>query len=66
MGDTVYDRRDRAIVKFYIYSAASLAAGCRLRVEDFQKDQDGATIRIAERGARRRTIGLHFAAATYE
>jgi integrase len=60
---TVYDHRARAIVKFYIYSGARLAAGCRLRVEDFQKDQDGATIGIAERGVRRRTIGLHFAAA---
>jgi integrase len=62
-GDSVYDHRDRAILKFYIYSGARLAAGCRLRVEDFHQDQDGATIRIAEKGGRRRTIGLHFAAA---
>jgi integrase/recombinase XerC len=62
-GDTVLDARDRAILRFYLYSGARLAAGCRLQVEDFQQDQDGATIRIAEKGARRRTIGLHFAAA---
>ena len=62
-GDTVFDSRDRAILKFYLYSGARLAAGCRLHVEDFHQDPDGATIRIAEKGARRRTIGLHFAAA---
>jgi site-specific recombinase XerD len=62
-GDTVLDDRDRAILKFYVYSGARLAAGCRLQVEDFHQDPDGATIRIAEKGARRRTIGLHFNAA---
>ena len=62
-GDTVFDYRDRAILKFYLYSGARLAAGCQLQVEDFHQDPDGATIRIAEKGARRRTIGLHFAAA---
>jgi site-specific recombinase XerD len=62
-GDTILDARDRAILKFYLYSGARLAAGCRLCVEDFHQDPDGATIRIAEKGARRRTIGLHFAAA---
>jgi site-specific recombinase XerD len=62
-GDTVFDYRDRAILRFYLYSGARLAAGCRLRVEDFHQDPDGATLRISEKGARRRTIGLHFAAA---
>jgi integrase len=62
-GDTLFDARDRAILKFYLYSGARLAAGCRLTVEDFHQDADGATIRISEKGARRRTIGLHFAAA---
>lgn len=62
-GDTVFDYRDRAILKFYLYSGARLAAGCRLNVEDFHQDPDGATIRISEKGARHRTIGLHFNAA---
>jgi site-specific recombinase XerD len=62
-GDTVFHARDRAILKFYLYSGARLAAGCRLQIEDFHQDPDGATIRISEKGARRRTIGLHFAAA---
>ena len=62
-GDTILDYRDRAILKFYLYSGARLAAGCRLQVADFHQDHDGATIRLAEKGSRRRTIGLHFNAA---
>jgi site-specific recombinase XerD len=62
-GDTIFDYRDRAILKFYLYSGARLAAGCRLGVEDFHQDPDGATIRLSEKGARRRTVGLHFTAA---
>jgi site-specific recombinase XerD len=62
-GDSVIDCRDRAILKFYLYSGARLAAGCRLTVNDFHEDELGATIRIAEKGDRRRKIGLHFTAA---
>ncbi len=62
-GDTVLEYRDRAILKFYLYSGAWLAAGCRLAVDDFHQDHDGATIRLWEKGVRRRTVGLHFAAA---
>src|SRR5262249_23164500 len=32
-------------------------------VNDFHVDENGATIRIAEKGDKRRKIGLHFAAA---
>jgi integrase/recombinase XerC len=62
-GDTVLDFRDRAILKFYLYSGARLATGCRLKVSDFHQDGDEATIRLHEKGEKRRTIGLHFAAA---
>jgi site-specific recombinase XerD len=62
-GDDVFAARDRAILKFYLYSGARLAAGCRLRVEDVHHDPDGATIRLNEKGSRRRTIGIHFTAA---
>jgi integrase len=62
-GDSLFHARDRAILKFYLYSGARLAAGCRLRVEDVHHDPDGATVRLNEKGARRRTIGLHFTAA---
>jgi integrase len=62
-GDDVIARRDRAILKFYLYVGARLAAGCRLKVSDFVNDHEHATIRLTEKGGRRRTIGMHFAAA---
>ena len=62
-GDSVVEFRDRAILKFYLYAGARLSTGCRLKVSDFHQDGDEATIRLHEKGDRRRTIGLHFAAA---
>lgn len=63
VGDSVLAYRDRAILKFYLYSGARLSTGCRLKVSDFYQDGDEATIRLHEKGDKRRTIGLHFAAA---
>ena len=62
-GDSLIDFRDRAILKFYLYSGARISTGCRLRVSDFHQDGDEATIRLHEKGDHRRTIGLHYAAA---
>src|SRR5438093_4575986 len=62
-GDSVLDYRDRAILKFYLYSGARLATACRLKIADFHQDGDEATIRLHEKGDKRRTIGLHFQAA---
>jgi site-specific recombinase XerD len=62
-GDTVLDARDRAILKFFLYSGARLGTGCRLKVSDFHQDGEEATIRLHEKGDKRRTIGLHYAAA---
>lgn len=62
-GDSPLDYRDRAILRFYVYSGARLAAGCHLSAADFTHDEDGATVRLREKGDRRRTIGLHVAAA---
>jgi integrase/recombinase XerD len=62
-GNSVVEFRDRAILKFYLYAGARLSTGCRLKVSDFHQDGDEATIRLHEKGDRRRTIGLHFAAA---
>lgn len=62
-GDSILDYRDRAVLKFYLYTGARLAAGCRLKVGDFHQDEEGATIRTSEKGDRKRKIGLHFAAA---
>jgi site-specific recombinase XerD len=62
-GDSLLDYRDRAILKFFLYSGARLGTGCRLKVADFHQDGDEATIALHEKGDRRRKIGLHFAAA---
>jgi integrase/recombinase XerD len=60
-GETVLEYRDRAILKFYLFTGARIATGCRLRVEDFHMEDEDATIRIQEkgRGRARRTIGIH-------
>lgn len=62
-GDSVLDFRDRAIVKFFLYSGARIGTGCRLKVKDFHQDGDEATISLHEKGDKHRRIGLHFAAA---
>lgn len=62
-GDGILDYRDRAILRFYIYSGARLAAGCHLMVSDFLQEESGATIRLKEKGDTRRTLGLHVIAA---
>jgi len=61
-GESVIEYRDRAILKFFIYSGARIATGCRLKVSDFHQDNDEATIKVNEKGAKRRTIGIHYAA----
>lgn len=62
-GDGVMDYRDRAILRFYLYSGTRIGSGCRLNVSDLHREGDQATIRLSEKGGRRRTIGLHFSAA---
>src|SRR5271165_5452405 len=62
-GDTVFDYRDRAILKFFLYSGARIGTACRLRVKDFHQDGDEATITLHDKGDKHRRIGLHFAAA---
>lgn len=62
-GDSLVDARDRAILKFYLYTGARIGAGCQLKLANFHRDGDEATIRLTEKGGRHRTIGLHFAAA---
>lgn len=63
-GDTILEYRDRAILKFFLYSGARLSTACRLKVTDFHQDGDEAIIRLHEKGDKRRTIGLHYAAAS--
>jgi site-specific recombinase XerD len=62
-GDGLVAYRDRAILKFFLYTGARLASGCHLNMRDFTQNESGSTIRLNEKGSHRRTIGLHFSAA---
>lgn len=62
-GDDLVDCRDRAILKVYLYTGIRLTTGCRLKVSDFHQDGGEATLKLHEKGDRRRTTGLHFNAA---
>ena len=60
-GHTALDARDRAILRFFLYSGARLGTGCRMKVSDFprmvKKPQSGLT-RWATSGARLGFIAL--------
>jgi site-specific recombinase XerD len=62
-GETLIDLRDRAILKFYLYSGARIETGCKLNLHDFHQDGDEATLRFHLKGSRHKTKGIHFAAA---
>jgi len=62
-GESLVAYRDRALIRFMLYSGVRLGTACRLRVQDLHMENDEATVRINEKGQKRRTIGLHFAAA---
>src|SRR5271165_6802297 len=62
-GNSLLDIRDRAILKFYLYTGARIETGCKLSVSDFHQDGDEATLRFQLKGARAKTKGIHFSAA---
>jgi site-specific recombinase XerD len=62
-GDSLLDLRDRAILKFYVYTGARIETGCKLNLSDFHQDGDEATLRFHLKGARAKTKGIHFSAA---
>ncbi len=62
-GDSLLDVRDRAILKFYLYTGARIATGCALNVSDFHQDGDEATLRFHVKGGRVKMKGIHFSAA---
>ncbi|MGB7846007.1 MAG: tyrosine-type recombinase/integrase [Candidatus Acidiferrum sp.] len=62
-GDSLLEMRDRAILKFYLYTGARIETGCKLNVSDFHQDGEEATLRFQLKGARAKTKGIHFSAA---
>lgn len=61
-GNSLLATRDRALLKLFLYTGLRLNSVCLLQCEDFQSDGDQYTLNIREKGAHRRTIGLHFTA----
>ena len=61
-GEGLLAYRDRAILKTFLYTGARLGTVCRLKLSDFHQDGDEYTLRLHEKGNRRRTIGIHFVA----
>jgi site-specific recombinase XerD len=57
-GDSLFDLRDRAILRFYYFTGARIATGCKLKVNDFQQDGDEATIRFHLKGGRTKVKGI--------
>ncbi len=62
-GDTVLDYRDRALLKMLVYTGVRIGTAQRMNISDFHQDGDESTLRINEKGNKRRTIGIHFQAA---
>ncbi len=63
-GDDVVALRDRALIRFMLYSGVRLGTAVRLKAQDFHLEEEHeATVRINEKGGNRRSIGIHFAAA---
>jgi len=46
---------NRAILKTFLWSGIRLGTACRLKVSDFHQDGDEATLRLHEKGDKRRT-----------
>ena len=64
-GEGVIASRDRAVLKFYLYSGCRIGTGCRLNVEDFIDDDEDPKIRIQEKGKgkSKRALGINAIAA---
>ncbi len=62
-GDGLLELRDRAILRFYLFTGARIGTGCKLNVGDFRQDGDEATIRFHLKGSRIKTKGINYQAA---
>lgn len=62
-GESPIAARDRAALKVFCYTGIRIGTLVRLRVGDFSDSDELSTLRINEKGEKRRTIGIHFQAA---
>lgn len=61
-GESTIAYRDRAIIRFYLYTGARIRTGCLLRVEDCRLEPEDPTLLLQEKGHKsaRRPVGVHF------
>ena len=65
-GEGVLAYRDRALLKFYLYTGVRIGTGCRLHVADFiDDDEEDPKVRIQEKGKgkSKRPVGINAIAA---
>ncbi len=62
-GESVLAYRDRAMLKCLLYAGMRIDTLLQLDVDDFHVDDHDPTLRVTEKGNRRRTIGLNRRAA---
>jgi integrase len=64
-GESVLDYRDRALIKTALYTGVRIGTLARFRIEDFDAGEgdDEASLRLLEKGNKRRVIGVNFNAA---
>jgi site-specific recombinase XerD len=62
-GESALAYRDRAMLKCLLYAGMRIDTLLRLDVGDFHNDEQDPTLRVTEKGNRRRTIGLNRRAA---
>ncbi len=66
VGESPVAYRDRAALAFLVYTGARIGTATRLKVRDFhfeEGDEGEATVRVSEKGKKKRTIGIHSVAA---
>jgi site-specific recombinase XerD len=62
-GSDIFEVRDWAILQVFLYTGVRIETTRQLDVADFRQHEEEATLRIHEKGDKRRTVGLHFQAA---
>lgn len=64
-GEDAVASRDRAVLKFYLYTGCRIGTGCRMNVEDFIDDDEDPKVRIQEKGKgkSKRPLGINVIAA---
>ena len=53
-GDGLLALRDRAVIRFFLYSGARIATACKLAVSDLRQQDEEASVRISDKGKKTR------------